>query len=296
MKVILTIFISIINAQSCMLNGFDLSSIHKTNGDYEFVDGTTTYYVNPCGSLNTEYKSDTMHDDMSIISKKENVIQYLAKTNTEKLYDEEDHVEFKYTSTVSCQSGYWDGKIKAYCPDPSKNGETNYTITMVNFDRSACEYKVVLDHPLICEYFEKKTIPIESSSSSESEIVIEEKDSFPIVGVILLGILIIFIIGYFIIGLFINGVILKKKGMEIIPHYNFFKQLPGLLKDGFRLIFCCKKSHSIDEVFNVGSKSHELLAENTNDGTIPDEEFDRLNLDDLPNQYDDMINDNLLDL
>ena len=83
---------------------------------------------------------------------------------------------------------------------------------------SSTTMTAILNHPDLCSFDE------EESSSGLS------------VGTIFLIIILALVVLYFVIGIPICYFVLHKRGVEIIPFVSFWKELPGLVKDGFLFI------------------------------------------------------------
>jgi hypothetical protein len=63
------------------------------------------------------------------------------------------------------------------------------------------------------------------------------------------------LVTYFVVGIIIKRVKFDKTGLEMIPNYNFWKDLPFLIKDGVLFVY-----HSIAGLFRKGrGKDYEAL-------------------------------------
>ncbi|KAA6357386.1 MAG: hypothetical protein EZS28_047087, partial [Streblomastix strix] len=58
------------------------------------------------------------------------------------------------------------------------------------------------------------------------------------IGWVFIILLIIAVALYFAIGSFIRGIIMKKKGNEVLPNFQFWIAVPGYIAYGAKLIFC----------------------------------------------------------
>jgi hypothetical protein len=76
-----------------------------------------------------------------------------------------------------------------------------------------------------------------------SPVVEEYVDVAGIPGIIILVLLIVAVATYVIVGCLVNAFARQKRGIEIIPNLEFWKDFPFLLKDGivFTFTFPCQK-------------------------------------------------------
>uniref|UniRef100_A0A2M4AV13 Putative autophagy-related protein 27 n=2 Tax=Anopheles triannulatus TaxID=58253 RepID=A0A2M4AV13_9DIPT len=63
-----------------------------------------------------------------------------------------------------------------------------------------------------------------------------EDFSKPSTGTVLLIMLFVSMLAYFLVGVTVNAVYLGARGMEMIPNLDFWRNLPGLVRDGARFL------------------------------------------------------------
>lgn len=66
--------------------------------------------------------------------------------------------------------------------------------------------------------------------------VVMEDFSKPSTGTVLLIMLFVVLVSYFVIGATVNAFYLGARGMEIVPHLDFWRGLPGLVRDGAQFL------------------------------------------------------------
>jgi hypothetical protein len=83
----------------------------------------------------------------------------------------------------------------------------------------------------------------------------EEEDISGAIGIVLIVLSVCGLVTYFVVGIIIKRVKFDKTGLEMIPNYNFWKDLPFLIKDGVLFVY-----HSIAGLFRKGrGKDYEAL-------------------------------------
>ena len=207
----------------------DMPNINKKN-DYVFIQrgSSITVYFNLCGPINTKVDNfDTSKTSvLADLSQSTDLYKRLGNTTTEKITYHEDpetgeiEVHFDYQGDLN-HNKYLQSRIVVKCGDY----DTSSKITGQLTDDDV--YVFTFTSPDVCK--------------AESH--------FPLTGIILLGILVIIVLLYLIVGLLVNTFIKQKRGIEVIPHYEMWKELPSLIKDGFLFTFTCKRKGSTYEPF-----------------------------------------------
>jgi len=200
----------------------DFDGLHKKSDYYFHEQGSdSSVYFNLCGPVKTQFNGfDT--SDTSILGKLGNGNSYarLGLYSTEKL----TFTEKTNTKPATLQFDYFGDKLTNFQLRSKVIVECSEEDTSSNITARLIDYVYVF--------------------SFKSPNVCETVDPFPIVGIILLSILLLFFLIYIIGGILLNKFVFHKEGIELIPHINFWKELPSLLLDGIKFTFCCRKASS----------------------------------------------------
>uniref|UniRef100_A0A182Q7A0 Mannose-6-phosphate receptor domain-containing protein n=1 Tax=Anopheles farauti TaxID=69004 RepID=A0A182Q7A0_9DIPT len=177
------------------------------------VSDGDAYYFSPC-----KESTITTYDDSSTITKNE------------------------------CRKGYTLCKFDAVKQELIRLGELNETrftssdglyLSYIKPNQSETYVK------LVCSRDKKSYFFFESSTNVTTHLllfspyacpVVVEDFSKPSTGTVLLIMLFVGMLSYFVIGATVNAFYIGARGMEVIPHLDFWRNLPGLVRDGAQFL------------------------------------------------------------
>uniref|UniRef100_A0A182N537 Cation-dependent mannose-6-phosphate receptor n=1 Tax=Anopheles dirus TaxID=7168 RepID=A0A182N537_9DIPT len=97
----------------------------------------------------------------------------------------------------------------------------------------------------LCKYDKEKNALIRLGELKETQFTsidglylsyIKPNHSNPSTGTVLLIMLFVGLLSYFVIGATVNAFYIGARGMEVIPHLDFWRSLPGLVRDGAQFL------------------------------------------------------------
>ena len=206
----------------------DMPKINKKS-DYLFVHQGSSFmvYFNLCGPVNTKFENfDTKKTSVvADISQSKKTYKRLGNTTTEKITKDENPETGEITVYFDYE-GDWNHNEFLKSRIIVKCGEHDTSSKIQGRLNDDGAYEFSFTSPDVCGV-----------------------DDFPLTGIILCGILIIIVLLYIIIGVLVNTFIKQKRGLEIIPNFEMWKELPSLIKDGFLFTFTCKSKEAEYEPF-----------------------------------------------
>ena len=188
----------------------------RTEEDYLYFKqgGSAKVYFNFCGGINTKFEGVNTDNiavaaDLSLYG----TIVSLGNVDTETIdYNEETKtIEFSYVGDY-VHTQQMKSKVVVTCSELDTSSDING----------------VLENGVY--------------------IFSLNKSDFPLLGLIILICIVVFFILFIFIGCIVNMLFFNKKGVEVFSHLIFLTQLPGLVIDGIKFTFCCKKAQP-DEVY-----------------------------------------------
>ncbi|KAL7717613.1 MRH domain-containing protein [Entamoeba marina] len=212
---LLIIFIAFTFATDC--GDLDL---HRDE-DYKWSNDNGDIYFNLCGPLETTISQyDT--SDVSVLADllTLNGFVTLGKYSTETITDVDNGVQFDYRGEDFSTTHFYT-RVVVTCGDEDTSSDANVYPEDTTF-------VIEFSHPGACK-----------------------KGGFPWVGITLLCLLFAGVICYIVVMVILNVFVFHKSGLEIIPNYEFWVMLPGLILDGIMFTFTCKKRGSEYKTFDI---------------------------------------------
>lgn len=211
------IILLLVALASAKLTCKKLKGIHR-DVDYQFAKGENIVYFNLCGSVNN--KPTGLNDVSAYVEAGDYYNIGTTSSETLSLSEDKQTVIFSYKGDNSAGLS---SRVEVTC-----GTDTSSAITASNENNSVFVFR--FKSPYVCD---------------------AGKDTFPIVGLILCLVLLAIVILYVVIGMLLNIFLFHKRGIEILPNFTFWVNLPGLLVDGAKFTFCCKRPGSEYQTFNV---------------------------------------------